>query len=581
MHRYSKYLAVIFGLMIAATIGVSAQQFVYVVTGNTTNTVKAYSVSSGGALTEIAGSPFSTGGTGAGGFFAAVRATIVVANNLLYAVNAGSNNISAITINPVTGALTSVAGSPFATGETGSSDMSITATSQYLFVADQDGDNITVFSIGAGGVLTEIAGSPFSTGAGSNPNGIMVTPNGQFLIVTLDATDRVAVYSIAGSGALSAVAGSPFAMANGGFTSAGVDIMSSSNLLFIGNITFGTGTSVSVANIAANGALSEISGSPFNGSDAVNSNVVLLSPDERFLFSSNQASDEITVYSVAATGALTQISGSPFAVTGTTPTAMATNFDGSLLYVNNSGTGTLGVYSVASGGALTEVGGSPVNVGSSGRPGLASFPALLPDQRLPVELTGFSLSSGQNSVQLNWRTASEVDNAGFEIQRSSSENGGFRTIASYINHPEIAGLGTSPIGKSYSFTDDELAPGTYQYRLIDVSTDGARKVHPARTIRVESNEEIVAGSSMRLHRITPNPVNAEGQVSFALPEEMNVRIDLFSSDGNLVATPVANRNFGAGNHTEAFSTAELPAGTYVVLMTAGTQTRVQRLVVVH
>jgi 6-phosphogluconolactonase (cycloisomerase 2 family) len=581
MLRYCKHLALIFGLMIVATIGVSAQQFLYVVTGSSTNAVRAYSVSSAGALTELSGSPYATGGNGTVGsiaFFAAVRATIVVANNLLFVANPASNTVSAFTINPVTGALTTVAGSPFATGETGSSEMTLAATSQHLFVSDIDGDNITVFSIGSGGVLTEIVGSPFSTGAITDPVGMMATPNGQYLVASLSGTDRVAVFSIAGSGALTAVSGSPFALNNGTASSSGVDIMSTSNLLFVGGAQF-TNVSVNVATIGGDGSLSDISGSPFTTTDANNSNFVLLTPDEKYLFVSNPFSNEITTFSVATSGALTQIPGSPFA-TGIQPTAMATNYDGSLLYVINSGSGSVGIYTVAS-GALTQAAGSPVNASTTSTSGIAAFPALLPDQRLPVELTGFSLSSGTSSVQLNWHTASEVENAGFEIQRSTSEEGGFRTIASYINHPELAGLGTTPMGKSYSFTDNELTPGTYQYRLIDVSTDGARKVHPARTIRVESNEEAIAGGSMRLHKITPNPANAEGQVSFALPEEMNVRIDLFSSEGSLVATPVANRNFGAGNHTEAFSTAELPAGTYVVLMTAGIQTRVQRLVVIH
>jgi 6-phosphogluconolactonase (cycloisomerase 2 family) len=584
MHRYCKYLAVIFGLMIAATIGVSAQQYVYVLTNESANRVRAYSVSGSGSLTELGGSPFSTGGTGnpSFAFYAAGRFAINVVNNYLFTANEGGGSarrsVSAFTINPGTGALTLIAGSPFFTGEAaGSNSLSLAATAQHLFVADADANNVTVFSIGAGGVLSEIAGSPFSTGAGSGPDGIMVTPDGNYLIVARFNFDDIAVYDIGGGGLTFVTSSASPLTASANFTVAGIEIMSNSTKLFAADAA--SGVSVHVLDIAGNGSLSEIAGSPYTTADADNSNVALLSPDELYLFVSNQASDEITTFSVAANGALTQIPGSPVAAGVDEPQQMATNFDGTLLYVNGSD-GNLAVFSVAN-GVLTAVVGSPFSVSSEDRPGVVSYPALPSDQRLPVELSGFSLSSGPSSVQLNWRTASETENAGFEIQRSTSEQGGFRTIASYLSRPDLAGLGTSPIGKGYSFTDQELAPGTYRYRLIDVSTEGARTVHPARTIRVESNEEIVAGSSMRLHRITPNPVNAECQVSFALPEQMDVRIDLFSSDGNLVATPVANRSFGMGNHTEAFSTEELPAGTYVVMMSAGIQTRVQRLVVVH
>jgi 6-phosphogluconolactonase (cycloisomerase 2 family) len=585
MYRYCKHLALTIGLMVAATLGLSAQQYLYVMTGNSTNTVRAYSVSLAGTLVEISGSPFSTGGTGdpSGGLYAASRSTIVVANNLLFVANEGSNSVSAFTINPGTGALTAVVGSPFSTGETGTSDdMSLAATSQYLFAGDVNGDNVTVFSIGAGGALTEISGSPFSTGTGSDPNGMMVTPNGQYLIVGLSGTDRIAVFSIAGSGALSHVSGSPFApSSSGGVT--GIEIMSTSNLLFAPKSNFGQAI-VDVFDIAANGSLSQISGSPFTTSDASNSNVALLSPDEQYLFVSNQASSEITVFSVAANGALTQISGSPFAVTGTgtvDPAIMATNYDGTLLYASTPSNGRVSVFSVAASGALTQVVGSPFNPATGLAPGLAAYPSLLPDQRLPVELSGFSLSASDNTVRLAWRTASETDNVGFEVQRADGQNATFRTIASYLNHPSLTGLGTSAIGQNYNFTDAELQPGEYLYRLIDVSTEGGRTVHPAKLIRVESNEQITTAGSMRLHPIVPNPVADELAISFALPQEQSVRVDIYTNDGKRISTPVSGRSYGAGNHTESVSVEGVPAGSYVVIMSAGIQTRTQRFVVVR
>ena len=79
------------------------------------NTVSVLSVGTNGALTPIAGSPFQTGGTGdGGGFYAPNR--VVVSGKLLFASNAGSADVSVFMIDPTSGALTSISGSPFKTG---------------------------------------------------------------------------------------------------------------------------------------------------------------------------------------------------------------------------------------------------------------------------------------------------------------------------------------------------------------------------------------------------------------------------------------------------------------------------------
>src|SRR5262249_8031823 len=111
------------------------------------------------------------------------------------------------------------------------------------------------------------------------------------------------------------------------------------------------------------------------------------------------------------------------------------------------------------------------------------------DQHLPVELTGFGLSAANTAVHLVWRTASETQNAGFEVQRATGDDGDFKPVASYLTHPALAGLGTSPSGKEYSLVDGDLQPGLYRYRLVDISTDGIRTEHPAKSIRIEAEAE--------------------------------------------------------------------------------------------
>src|SRR5262249_22108191 len=142
-----------------------------------------FSVAANGALTPVPGSPFLTGGAAIAGFFASNRITVGTVGNYLYVANNTSNNVSAFSINPATGVLTSVPGSPFATGGSGMNGMSLAATpdGKYLIAANSTSNNASVYSIAANGALTAIPGSPFALGL--SPDGIKITPNGKFLIV--------------------------------------------------------------------------------------------------------------------------------------------------------------------------------------------------------------------------------------------------------------------------------------------------------------------------------------------------------------------------------------------------------------
>lgn len=347
-------------------------QFVYTNNDISPNTVSAFSVGPDGSLTEIASSPFPTGGDGLGsGLFASNRITI--AGNFLYVSDSASNDVSAFSIDSATGSLTPVPGSPFPTGGLGTSGISLAGTpdGRFLMTGNSNSANITVFSIGGDGSLTPVAGSPFH--AGGLPDGMKVTPDGKSLAVAL--LGSVAMFSIASDGSLTSVPGSPFP--DGGVGSAAaVDINCASNLLFAGEANIGN-TIVDVFSIASDGSLTPIVGSPFVAGVGSNSNVPLLSPDDRILFVSNQNSQSVTVFSVAIDGTLTLVPGSPFAVGGAAfPTGMATNQSGTFLFTANS-LGAVNVFNVASDGTLTPVSGSPF---STGQPStfLTSLTSFLP-----------------------------------------------------------------------------------------------------------------------------------------------------------------------------------------------------------
>jgi WD40 repeat protein len=372
-----KKLIHLFLLMAFCTLRLMAQgTFVYTNNDRTPNTISAFSADTNGVLSPVAGSPFTTGGNGAGGGgFSANRITAAIVKNFLYAGNSGSNNVSAFSIDPATGVLTSVPGSPFATGGVAgvTAGMSLTTTpdDKFLIVANGESKTISVFSVAANGALSLVVGSPFASGATGSLASAKVTSDGKFLAVS-SVADGVFMFNISATGALSAIPGSPTPDTG----AAGIDINCANTQLFVA-LNGAANSRVDVFDISLTGTLSRIMGSPFNG-PGMNSNVAVLSPDDSKLFVSAQDSNTVTVFSVSPGGALSVVAGSPFAVPGSVfPSGMATNRAGTLLYTadfNNLING----FSIGATGALTTVAGSPFSNGFPGATGLLSlavFPA--------------------------------------------------------------------------------------------------------------------------------------------------------------------------------------------------------------
>lgn len=369
-------LIYLFLLMAFCTLRLMAQStFVYTNNDRNPNSISAFSAAANGVLSPVPGSPFITGGTGVGGgFFASNRITAAVVKDFLYAGNSGSNNVSAFSIDPVSGVLTPVPGSPFATG--GVADgigMSLTATpdDKFLIVANGASMTITVFSVAANGALSPVAGSPFASGAGGSLASAKVTSDGKFLAVS-SAPGSISMFNISAAGGLTPVSGSPTSDTG----AAGIDCNCASTQLFVA-LNGNPNSKVDVFDIGLSGALSRIAGSPF-ASPGANSNVAVLSPDDSRLFVSAQGGNSVTVFSVLSGGALTAVAGSPFPVPGALlPSGIATNQAGTLLYtadVNNLISG----FSIGPTGALTSVPGAPFSNGFPGGFGLLSlavFPA--------------------------------------------------------------------------------------------------------------------------------------------------------------------------------------------------------------
>ncbi|WBA40928.1 right-handed parallel beta-helix repeat-containing protein [Hymenobacter canadensis] len=130
--------------------------------------------------------------------------------------------------------------------------------------------------------------------------------------------------------------------------------------------------------------------------------------------------------------------------------------------------------------------------------GINLIPNTIPPGALPVTLTSFRAACAAGGVLVSWQTATELNNAGFEVQRSL-DGTQFRPIAF------VAGTGTSSSGRSYSLTTDATAPSTAYYRLHQLDTDGTASFSPVEVVVCE------APATSRLV-LTPNPARQAVEV---------------------------------------------------------------------
>ena len=159
---------------------------------------------------------------------------------------------------------------------------------------------------------------------------------------------------------------------------------------------------------------------------------------------------------------------------------------------------------------------------------------------VPVELTFFLAVKDDKGVKLNWQTASETNNKGFEIERNSGT--GFGTIGF------LPGAGTTTEINDYNFSDPQLSAGSYTYRLKQLDYNGSFSYSNLVEILIQPE------FTFSLEQNYPNPFNPATVISYTIPEADNVKLYIYNVLGRLV------RIFDEGFK---------PAGTYYIKFTAG------------
>ena len=318
-------------------------------------------------------------------------APVTFAPQFVLVANSGSNNVSAYTINPASGALAAVSGSPFGTG---SSPMSVSTdlAGRFAYVANNGSNNISAFGINqTTGVLSAVTGSPFAAGTG--PQSVAVDRSSQFVYAGNFGSQDISEFTLNhATGALSAISGSPVGTF---FNLMSVSSDPTGQLIFAAGAQSNFGM-LNIYNVslnqfsppAVNGSLQN-SGSATAAGLQLKPSSVAIHPFARFAYVANMGSDNLTGFSFAPNGTI-PMPGSPFA-TGTMPAGVAIDPSGRFVYVANSGSNNVSGFSIDS------TTGAPVPLT------LSPFPAGTSPSAIAVDGSGkflFVTNKGDNSVSV-------------------------------------------------------------------------------------------------------------------------------------------------------------------------------------
>ena len=295
-----------------------------------------------------------------------------------------------------------------------------------------------------------------------------------------------------------------------------------------------------------------------------------------------------SAYSVAADGAIETDGIFSYQKFASTPNVNITMADGDeieLFSVTVSGTGPA-VFELknppaaANGDWYFEVGGLDYTNTSS------PFYSASTELPLPVTLVCFngSVSATEGGVVLEWKTASEVNNFGFTVQRKSSLDAEYADIPGSF----IEGKGTTVEAQRYSYVDKSIAAaGTYAYRLKQQDLDGT--LHYSQSVLVSMTLADVAETSpveFGLMQNWPNPFNPLTNIRYSVGELGSRQQAVGSRWMKLAVYDLLGREVAVlvdevkepGSYSVTWNAEGMASGTYVYRLTAGEKTDTRRMV---
>lgn len=191
------------------------------------------------------------------------------------------------------------------------------------------------------------------------------------------------------------------------------------------------------------------------------------------------------------------------------------------------------------------------------------------ESTLPVELISFSSDVKDRNVTLKWKTAKEINNKGFQVERTNDVNSGSWENIGFIN-----GKGNSNDANNYTYTDSKLTSGKYYYRIKQIDYNGVYEY-----FNLSSVVEINLPGKFSLSQNYPNPFNPATKIEFQISSQADVSLTVSDITGKTIATLV-NKNLQAGYYKIDFNGSSLSSGTYFYTLKAGDNVSVKKMVLV-
>ena len=197
---------------------------------------------------------------------------------------------------------------------------------------------------------------------------------------------------------------------------------------------------------------------------------------------------------------------------------------------------------------------------------------------IPVELADFNGRVRQNGIDLFWETSSEINNAGFFVEKKVLID---EVETAWDRITFVNGQGNTQNTTYYNYTDKNVTPkATYQYKLSQVDKDGTVSCHESKIVTKTFDLDL----ELTIEQNTPNPMADNTNFSFRIPEANLVKLEVMDLFGNLVAT-IVDGQFEAGifNHNwngTDFNGNQLSNGTYLYRLTAGEKSVTAKLTMV-
>jgi len=196
------------------------------------------------------------------------------------------------------------------------------------------------------------------------------------------------------------------------------------------------------------------------------------------------------------------------------------------------------------------------------------------DEQVPVELSAFAGEAVEDHVVLNWATASQTNNAGFRVLRSTDREN-YQVVSDLI-----AGAGTTDALVDYTFTDEIIPAAERVYYVLEqIDLDGT--IHRSNPIKVLLGARFLNLPTEFASTVYPNPFNPSTTISYDLPIEADVSIIIYDAIGQEIRQLVSQQHT-AGRYSIQWDAKDqlgrsVGSGVYIAKILAGQNSATQKM----